>query len=79
MDTVGQLKKLLVEFWEQNLGKTNIDSLSVDITCDQVSFFPFCLGDEKKNAFLQVTFDTDKPHSLKTNSLFSFNFQLYFQ
>lgn len=80
MNIVGRLNKLFVEFWEQNLGKTNIDSLSFDITCDEVSFFSFCLqGDEEKNACLQVTFDTDKPHSPKTNSLFSFNFQLYFQ
>ena len=49
MNIVGRLNKLFVEFWEQNLGKTNIDSLSFDITCDKVSFFSFCLqGDEEK-------------------------------
>ena len=48
MNIVDRLKKLFVEFWEQNLEKTNINSLSFDITYDQVSFFRFCLGDEEK-------------------------------
>ena len=33
-----------------------VNSFTYLITCDQVSFFSFCLGDEKKNAWLQVTY-----------------------
>ena len=50
------------------------------LTCDQVSFFPFCLGEGKNHlvaGYGHPGFKTEKINNNRTESLFRLNFNVY--